>query len=447
MSRRRSHAAGGRKTESRKPQAGDRTRFPFPPGSVHELPIDALAQGGGGLGRVDGWPVFVPRTAPGDVARVEITEAQARHGRAKLLGLVTASADRRSDVCVHADSCGGCDWPHVPFPIQERTKVELFRQTLGRVGGLRELAADLPLPIESFPGGYRLRSQLHVARGDRGVVVGFRGARSHVPFDLRSCEIAGPATVELADRLRSALREIEALPETIEVVESRTGAERALLVHGGDPAELEAALAPLARGVIFRSPSGERRVGEPSVTIDVAGTPHRVSADAFFQVNRHALDRFVGAVTDLLPERIDVAWDLYAGGGFFSFPLARRSRLVHAVDVDGPSVEDARATAERIGATNLRFEALPVERFLRRPPGPPPEVVLVDPPRAGLSAEVRERLIALRPPRIVSVSCDAATFARDAAALVAAGWSLGGVRLLDLFPGTYRVESVALFAR
>lgn len=430
-----------------------RARFPFPAGHRADISVSTLAPGGAGLARLDGWPLFVADAVPGDAGTVEIDAPHPGHGTARWVDLSSPSPDRRTDPCSHAGECGGCSWAWLPLDQQPEWKARLFRETLVRVGHWPE-AADRELPVDTFPMAYRLRSQFKVARdADGRVIVGFYGRGSRRAFDLAGCEVLSPASSEFVGQLRSALEGAGFLPEEVELVESPDGAERALYAHGEGIAagldDLLGRLAPLARGVEVedRTGGGRRSAGEPFVTIPVRGVPHRVSARAFFQVNRHALDRFVERVEELLPERSNSAWDLYAGAGFFTFPLARRCRRVTAVEVEGASLADGRATAARLGARNVEFVPTTVERFLAPRGMRPPDVVLVDPPRAGMTRAVRERLRAIAPRRIVSVSCDAATFARDLAFFREGGWRVESLRLLDLFPGTWRVESVALFAR
>lgn len=426
-------------------------KFPFPAGYRGEATIESLAPGGDGLARLDGWPLFVPRSAPGDRGTIEVVRPYPGHGLARWLSLDEPSPVRRPDPCPHVKACGGCDWPNIPDDVAAEWKVRLFRETLRRVARWDEAEA-VDLPIESFPPRYRLRSQLKVGRGVAGPVVGFYAPGTRRPFDLAGCEVVSPTTLALAAELRAALAGCEILPEEVELVESPDGGERALRALGERIApglgEIADRLAPLARGAIaLDTVTGERvSRGEPWVTIPVKGVPHRVSVEAFFQVNRFALDTFVSRVEEMFPHRVDLAWDLYCGGGFFSFPLARRAARVVAVEAEGASLADARATAERIGERRIDFRAVPVERFLAGG-GARPDLVVVDPPRAGMTRAARERLVASEAPTIVSVSCDAATFARDLRVFLDAGWRVDGIRLLDLFPGTWRVESIARLVR
>jgi len=408
--------------------------------------------GGDGVGRIEGWPVFIPSAAPGDRGEVEI-ESLGKITAGRWISLDHPSPLRRADTCSHSAVCGGCDWPFLSLETQVEWKLRLFRDTLRRIGKWSQ-AESFEIPVDRFPYGYRLRSQFKIGSGSSGSpAIGFFGKKSHDFFDIARCEVISPSSLDFVGRLREALRGASVLPEEVESVESVDGSQRALYISGRglEPAaeDLFRRLAPLARGVVLFDAGSRKRIerGTPSVTIDVAGTPHRVSAESFFQVNRHALDTFVRRVEERLPEKVGLGWDLYCGTGFFSFPLARRSEKVLAVDSEGTSLADAKFVARKIGETRIRFFAQPVEKFLTRPKMTRPDVVILDPPRAGLSPRVRESLIALAPPSIVSVSCDAPTFARDLAGFVAAGYRVESLRLLDLFPGTYRVESVAHFRR
>lgn len=414
--------------------------------------VDSLAVGGAGVARLEGWPLFVESAAPGDRGVVEVVHAGARYGLGRWVDLARPSELRRPDPCPHASLCGGCDWPFLPDDRRVEWKVRLFRESLRRIGRFGD-AERIELPIDRFPMAYRLRSRIKIGRDAAGeIVAGFYARKSRVPFRIERCEIVSEATSRLLPALREALAPLDLLPEEVGIVESPSGDEQALRAvgEGIDVEQTADRLAPLARGArVVDGASGREAVrGNPFVTIPVAGIPHRVSANSFFQVNRFALDRFVERVAAPLPESFGRLWDLYCGAGFFALPLARRAERVVAVEVEGASLADGRATAANIGCGKIDWVAGSVERFLGSPAAADlPEVVVVDPPRSGLGKEVRNRLALLPARRLVYVSCDPPSFARDLTSLLEGGWRLEGIVLLDLFPGTWHVESVAHFRR
>ena len=378
-----------------------------------ELAIDQIVTGGEGLGRFEGIPIFVPRSAPGDRVRVRLVERRPGYGRAETVALLAPGPGRREPPCPHFARCGGCDLQHLDDALQVRLKVTAVAETLRRIGGV-QLPAERLEVIAGEPWGWRLRTQLHTAPAPEGegVQVGYhaRGTRDLVA--ISSCPVLAPALE------REAVTLARRLPAT--------GVPRRLDLAVGDGDEV--ALAPLVEGL----PHGE-------LSVQVGEFRYRFDPRCFFQGHRGLLAPLVArAVGAWEGER---AYDLYAGVGLFALPLARRYREVVAVEGD--------RIAARYARRNLREHRLPgevvaqaVESWIRTGLPDDADRVLVDPPRPGLTPEVLALLRSRRPRRLTYVSCHPAALARDLAALAEA-FALERLVFLDLFPQTAHLEVVA----
>ena len=360
-----------------------------------EVRIEKLVYGGDGFGRVDGQAVFVAGTAPGDLVRARVVERKKGFLRAEPVELLEPGPGRREPPCPLADRCGGCQLQHVDYATQVAAKGEFVREALVRIG---RFDVQEPVRVHALPEhelGYRVRATAHTARTREGRLFGFYGPRSHRIVDVPSCPLFVP--------------ELDAEWQRVRAEEPPRGATE-VEVSAGDEATLD-------------------------------GVRYQYGPGAFFQVNRHMLGALVqGAIGDDPGGRLAV--DLYAGVGLFTIPLARRFERVVAVEGNRRAAEYARRNAEENGAANVDVVVEPVERWLSRA-APGADLALLDPPRTGLGPGGAEALARLAPLRIVYVSCDPATLARDLSALVDAGYELDSVEAYDLFPQTFHVEAIA----
>jgi len=383
--------------------------------------IEKWVYGGAGLARIDGRIVLVPFTLPGERARIEH-----RGGvHAKLLEVVEPAPERVAAPCPIFGRCGGCCYQHAPYEFQLARKTEILREQLRRVGKI-EYAGDIG--VVSGPAfGYRNRVQLHIERAR----LGYLAARSRQLVAVEDgCPIASPRINRAIAAVRDWLKD-PPFPRFVRALELFTN-ESDLQVN-----VLESDR-PVARPFFEQF--------ESSVTIDYPtsfGT-FRVSPRSFFQVNRFLTERLVetalrGAHGRLADASGNTALDLYAGVGLFAIPMARKFGSVVAVEGGASAARDLEFNAARAGVA-VRVEHARVESYLATLDAAP-EFVLADPPRAGLGKTVVQELLRLRPPRLTIVSCDPATLARDLAALSVYG--IERLTMVDLFPQTYHLESVA----
>ena len=410
--------------------------------------IESVASGGDGVGHLaDGMTVFVPRTAPGDRVALERVRRQRRHARAEVARLLEPSADRVVPPCVHyeRDRCGGCQWQHLSLDAQHGAKRRMVGDALRRLGGL---AVEDPA-LEPSPRslGYRATITLTVRWRGGEPVVGFHratgaGEAAGEVFPLERCEIARPEIAALWDAVRPA---VSALPRGDDVrFKLRVAHDGGLhlIVNGGDrawttPQPLaEAALRAGFPATVWWQPAhgAVRRMGGPAAD--------RASA-AFEQVNVEVAEALRGAAVDAVPAAARRVLDLYAGTGEVALALARRGCDVISVEADEAAV---RLAEERARAEGLAVQAMAARVEDRIAGLLPADAVVANPPRTGLAPEVAAALARQPPARLVYVSCDPATLARDLKRLGAAPERLS-LSCFDMFPQTSHVETLAVLRR
>jgi 23S rRNA (uracil1939-C5)-methyltransferase len=385
--------------------------------------VEKLVYGGEGLARLNGRVVFTPFVLPGE--RILARARQEKPGlvRADALAVVNASPERVSAPCPYFGRCGGCHYQHAPYEYQLAVKRRILVEELRRLGKIEppgEIAT-----VSAEPWGYRNRAQLHVEDGR----LGYREARSHRLCAIEECPIGSPRLNEAIRALVRMMRDPR-WPRFVRSIEVFTD-EREVQVNVLDTER------PVARR--FFDWCAEEIPGVVPGALDYEGR-FRVSSNSFFQVNRFLTDRLVETVVADLSG--DTALDLYAGVGLFSLPLGRRFQKVTAVESGGGAVRDLQFNTTRAGLANIQAEQRTAEEFLagiRQAP----DFILLDPPRAGIGKIVVDRLAALRPRRVTIVACDPATLARDLAGLVSRGFRLEKLTLVDLFPQTFHLETVA----
>ena len=386
------------------------------------MTVEKLVYGGDGLSRLDGRVVFTPFVLPGERIRARSRQEKPGLVRADVVNVLDAAPERVAAPCPYYGRCGGCHYQHAPYAYQLGVKRAILVEELRRLGKF-EPPRDIDV-ISAEPWGYRNRAQLHVENNR----LGYREARSHTLCAIDHCPISSPKVNEAIRTLVSMQRD-QRWPRFMRTIEIFTDEEQVQL----NVLETER---PVARR--FFDWCVEMIPGVVTGAVDYHGK-FRVSSNSFFQVNRFLHDELVAAALEGLEG--DTALDLYAGVGLFSVALARRFRRVMAVESGGGAVRDLQYNAERAGLTNLKCEQRTAEEFLTTLQKTP-EVVLLDPPRAGLGKVVVERLLALHPPRIEMVACDPSTLARDLALLLAGGYTVDRMTLVDLFPQTFHLETV-----
>lgn len=423
-------------------------------GQEIELAVEKAAAGGRMIARHDGQVVLVAATLPGERVRARVERADKRLAFASTIAVLEPSADRRTGF--EDDRCGGCVFSHIAYPRQTSLKSEIVRDAFLRIG--RIPLADA-VPVEGSPEvGYRMRARFHVDRGRAG----FYREATHQWCDPAPTGQVRADSLRIVQAAADGIAAAGAQALSVELIENLAGTERAIAVEVdripeafdlGGPSLRDADAVSTLRGAILRDPSGRSAsYGAPMVRDTLASLTNGRAGDgdlarhpdAFFQANRFLLPPLVAAVLDAVPSSEPVV-DLYAGVGLFSVALAATGvRGVIAVEGDPVSGADLRQNAAAFdGALTTRLAA--VEEAL--PSLPRDATAIVDPPRTGMSPEAMAALLGRKPSRVVYVSCDPATMARDARKLLDAGYTLASLRGFDFFPNTPHVESLGVFNR
>lgn len=422
--------------------------------------IDSLDHDGRGVARIDGKTVFVAGALPGELVRLRRFRRRRRHDEAVMVELLRASPDRVAPRCAHFGECGGCSLQHLSHEAQLEAKGRQVAEDLERIGGVRP-DAWLP-PLAGPIWGYRRRARLgckYVVSKGR-VLVGFRARGSPQLADLQRCEVLAEPVGDLVAALAHLVGELS-IHDRVAQIEVAVGDNATVLVlRVLDPPD-EADLAKLRDFQSQHAVELQLQPGglESVVAIDRPATPLHYDLPElpagigfaptdFVQVNA-GLNRLMieRAIELLSPLESDRVLDLFCGLGNFSLPLARRAARVTGVEGDAGLVARARLNAARNGIGNAEFHAADLFADVSQAPwaGCEYELVLLDPPRAG-AREVLPVLVASRPRRIVYISCHAGTLARDAGLLVNEhGYRLVAAGIMDMFPHTSHVESIALF--
>jgi 23S rRNA (uracil1939-C5)-methyltransferase len=426
-----------------------------------DVKIEKLIYGGEGLAHHDGATVFVPFVLPNEIVSVASVEKKKKFVRGRLESVLTPSPERIAAGCPHFLTCGGCHYQHIPYEAQLRYKEEILRETLRRIGKV-EWTGPI-VTHASPPWGYRNRAQWKVREsGMNGVPqIGYFQANSTALVPIETCPILSSRLLAIFQAIRELLAKGGVAPSLREAEAfANDGDESALLTltYAKFPKDIEDVerrlreRIPNLASILFQDVSQNRMElkGAGSIAYNAGEFSYRVSHLSFFQVNRFLASEMAKAVAETAGSG-DVAFDVFAGVGLFSLPLARRFDRVIAAEANPVAAHDFKANAaapENAASAPGKIEIRESDagEFLRRAKQRP-DCVVLDPPRSGLGPEATTALAKLGPATIVYVSCEPSTLARDLAALVAQGYAISVVHLFDLFPQTFHIESMVHLVR
>ena len=405
-----------------------------------ELQLTAMAHGGSALGRHEGRVIFVPYTIPGETVRVELVEARTRWGRGRLLEILDPSPHRVEPPCPYfgPEKCGGCHFQQISYEAQAEYKRDVVVDQLARLGGLHDANVQEIIGAAQ-PWAYRNHAQFSTTTKGQ---LGFLTADTHHVVPVEECLVLDP----LLDELRTALdMEWPELHRLSLRCGSATGDRMAVFeLNQYEDFDIEV---DFAVSCVILLADGEAVVlmGNAYLEEQVAGRDYRISANSFFQVNTAGAEALVALVQQALaPTSSDTLLDLYCGVGLFGLSLADQVERVLGVEADPSAAADFRHNARGMDHVELiEGKAQSVLPRIKEPV----DLLLLDPPRSGAGQGIIDQVAHLKPRRIAYVSCDPATLARDARHLGESGFLLQEVQPVDLFPQTYHVEAVALFAR
>jgi 23S rRNA (uracil1939-C5)-methyltransferase len=370
-----------------------------------DLTIEKLVYGGDGLSRLESKVVFTPYVLPGEKVRAEVDRIKNDLWRGRLLEVLEPAPARVAPPCPYFQRCGGCHYQHADYAFQVQQKRSILREALQRVGKI-EFNGEIDA-ITGEPWGYRNRVQLHIENG----AIGYFEHGSHKLCAIDHCPIVSPALNGAISKLQGNLGRISA---TVELFTN----------------EME-----MQVNVLDRVPQSTYRVFEAlgtSAPLEYDG--FRVSRNSFFQVNRFLVDRLVDCAIGGAQGTFAV--DLYAGVGLFAARLAKRFARATAVESSSSAFRDLEYNVKNIAAENKTSEEY-LGALQEKP-----DLILADPPRAGLGKHAVKELSRIQAPRLTIVSCDPATLARDLQGLLASGYRIEKITLVDLFPQTFHLETV-----
>lgn len=435
-------------------------------GQPVSVTIERLVFQGDGLGRLpDGRVIFVPSTAPGDEVEARVEEDRGHFVRGTAVRILAASPVRTDPPCRYFGTCGGCQWQHLAYPAQLEWKQRILEELLVRVGKLHGVTVA-PAIDPGAPWEYRARAQLKVIGGARPCM-GFHQRETNRVVDIDRCPLLDARLNTLLHALRrmrhpSFFSLFQALREAWVALGTGTGEMLlSLFARAQDRGALRLlfhtlqAAAPGLRGVVLLEgdPRQAPRIvdwcGAHVLHEQIGDARFQIGATAFFQVSGLAATRLMSLVLEGAAlagtERV---LELYSGVGTFSVALAKSARELVGIEASPVAAADGGLNLRQNGCANARIVQAQVEQAL---PGiaaeGPWDVVVLDPPRQGCSRAVLELLASVRPTRLIYVSCDPSTLARDLGVLVRFGYRCGSLRPIDLFPQTFHLESVALLER
>jgi 23S rRNA (uracil1939-C5)-methyltransferase len=410
---------------------------------IYTLKVNQYAYGGEGIGRLpDGRAVFVPFVLAGEEVRLRLAEQKRGYARAELLEVLTPAPERIPPRCVHFGVCGGCHYQHLPYENQLAVKAGILRDQLERIGKL----TDPPVhPTVPSPEAFNYRNHVQFDLTHEGSL-GYHQERSQKVLAIRECHLPEPVLNQIWPQL-----DFEAEPG-FQRVGLRQGADGdvLLVLESEDISPPAITVEDLPVSVVHLSPAGSLVLaGSETLIMEVLGRTFQVSAGSFFQVNTHQAEQLVEHILETIPtyqilDSSSTLVDAYCGVGLFSAFLAARVGRLIGVESNSNACEDFVVNLDEFDNVEL-YEA-PLEAVL---PGMDiyPQVILVDPPRAGIDRAALDGLLGLNPPLIVYVSCDPATLGRDARRLAAGGYELAQVTPFDMFPQTYHIESVSFWTK
>lgn len=425
---------------------------------IKTVTIERLVYGGNGLGRIDGKVVFIPFTLPGEIIEARIEESKKRYDKGLILRILAPSPGRIPAPCPHFGHCGGCQWQHIAYQDQLSFKEDIFRETLARIA---HVAGEKILPILPSPVafGYRNRVRLHV-KEDR---IGLFAAHSHEIVEIEDCKIAHSLINRIIKDIKDALP-LSSLQKLagIEIMVSPEEVQGVLILHTARPLSqadenairLQSGRISDVKRCVVQGPGGLPAQmdfsREDSLKLFVQegdGLTYFLFPGVFAQVNTSQNDTLITKVTEWAGVSSDhKVLDLFCGMGNFTLPLAGKAKEVTGIEAHPLSVKNAIFNKTVNGLDNITFlqeeVAAGIDMLIREKQCF--DLILLDPPRQGCR-DIIKKLPFLRPSRILYISCDPATLARDINYLRAEGFDLVRSQPLDMFPQTYHIESLSLF--
>ena len=456
------------------------------------LHIEDIGTGGEGIGKADGFTFFVKDAIVGDVIEAKIMKLKKNYGYARLMKVLTPSKDRVEPKCPVARQCGGCQIQEMRYEAQLAFKQKMVQNNLERIGGLSDFEMYPVIGMET-PYAYRNKAQFPVGEDkDGNIVIGFYAGRTHHIVEQTDCCIGAPENGEVLRKVKAYMQKNQIRPYN---EEHHSGIVRHILIRTGYHTKeimvcliVNAAKASCLKNAeqlteslremdgmtsvmvnfntektnVILGKKSEVLWGQPYIEDFIGDVKYQISPQSFFQVNPMQTEKLYAKALEYAGlTGNETVWDLYCGIGTISLFLAKNARKVYGVEIVPQAIEDARNNAKRNGIDNAEFfvgkaeEVVPAfyEKALKQAQDSEagksirPDVVVVDPPRKGCEEVLLETIVKMQPQRIVYVSCDSATLARDLKFLSANGYTVKKVQPVDQFGHSVHIETVVLLSQ
>ncbi len=455
-----------------------------------EVDIEDIAAGGEGVGKLDGFVLFVPGAAPGDRLEVELVVVKRKYGRGRIVKILQGSRRRIKPPCPVYDQCGGCQFQHLDYDSQLHFKTKMVKDSLEHLGSLTAVEVK-PCRGMKNPWAYRNKAQMMVAgrpylrspQSDAETPLrlrphfGFYEQRSHRVVPIEECLIQSEENNTILKAARNMVERLQWEPFNEKsgrgllryVIARSTQRGESMLILVASQSDLPhikeflsdlRRRVPALKGVMVNVNAGATNVvlgsttrvlwGQDHLIEEVGGLRFRISPASFFQVNPWGLETIYRSLDEILPiHRKDAVLDMYCGVGSMALYLAKRARRVVGIDSCAPAIEDAVINSDLNELKNTTFHAGASEKVLPRlyQQGERFAAAVLDPPRKGCAPEVLNTVHRMRIPRLVYISCNPATLARDLGILKDLGYRTDSIQPIDMFPQTYHVESIATLTR
>ena len=443
---------------------------------TYNIEIEDIGSSGEGVGKIDGFTVFVPQAIPGDRVKVKITTLKKRYGIGKIIEITQTSRDRVKPICNLFGKCGGCQLMHMAYQAQLDMKRNKVVQALNRIGKI-DAKVHPTIGMEN-PYGYRNKAQFPVGIRNGKAIIGPYEMGSHNIVDTNYCHIQAPITEKITEIIKKYIDDykIEVYDEVkrrglirniIIRVGFATGDVMVVLVTNGRQLPYKdelikmlkeniPGLKSVVQNINTRNTNvvlGEETIvlyGEDRIVDHIGESKFNISSKSFFQVNSIQTKILYDKVLEYADLKgNEVVFDIYCGIGTIALYLAQEAKEVHGVEIIDAAIEDARVTAKINNINNAKFYVGDAEKVVPNlyKEGLYADIVVVDPPRRGCEESVLETMVKMAPEKIIYVSCNPATLARDLGYLVEKGYKVVEVQPVDMFPQTVHVEVVTLLIR
>lgn len=445
----------------------------------YQLEITDMGSEGEGIGKIDGFPIFVENAVKGDIAEVRIVKVKKSYAYGKVMSLIKASDKRAEKLCEHYPRCGGCNLQHLSYLAQLEFKRDKVKNCLERIGGFKDIKVNDTLGMESFV-NYRNKAQFPVGMIDGKAVIGFYAKRSHNIINSDYCYIQNKVNEKIVACFREFIEKYNIKPydeishkgilrHIITRVGEKTGEIMVVAVINGDRLEHSEELVKMLRACDENIVSISLNInkektnvilgkkikviwGKEVITDYIGKLKFEISPLSFYQVNPKQTEVLYGKALEFarLEDGTQTVIDAYCGIGTISLFLAQKAKKVYGVEIVPEAINDAKKNAEINEIKNAEFlvgkseEVIPQ---LYEEKGVKAEVIVVDPPRKGCDEKLLEVIVQMKPERVVYVSCDPATLARDLRFLAENGFAVEEVQPVDMFCMSSHVETVVRLGR